>query len=116
MNPEQIIATMNKHNIAVRRIPDAVYGVYEFRHFREGDEVIQRPVQRKIDGVWQKVMIDYARRTTIPEKAGWWMAQQTHDTRSKTAWSYKHDNLSPTLGEAVEKCVNKLETPCSLST
>lgn len=79
------------HGLSIRQIPLQVVSVYDFRHFKDGDEVLDLP-----NGVKR------VRRVKVPDHAGWWMVQKVGHTSSQVHWSYKQHPPAPTLDDAVK--------------
>lgn len=93
-NLSQII---EEHNLSIRRLPDKVISRYDIRHFKEGDEVVE------INGR------KFAKRTTIPEHAGWYLVKQINNTMTTVHWSFKTDFLAKTLEESIELFLESLK-------
>lgn len=113
-----ILATIEKYGLSVRQIPNKLTGLYEARHYEEGDELIWLHITPpgdynvikeklgsnptyKFDDSDNTIMKQYTRRIEIPENAGYWMCQQFNSTSSMIQWSKKTDNLAATLPESV---------------
>lgn len=84
-----IIETIEKYNLSIRRIPDKVVSVYEISHILPGDEIIGHNGRQ------------FARRTKIPKNAGKYMCQSVKNTSSMVQWNTKTDNLAPSLEESI---------------
>ena len=90
MTPEQILEAIEKHNLSVRRVPNAVYGTYEMRHHKEGNEIIEIKGRQ------------FTKETTIPKHAGWYMVQPIKNIWSTVHWSFKTCFPAPTLAGSIE--------------
>jgi hypothetical protein len=91
-----VIEIIDKFNLSIRRLPDKVINCYDMRHHKEGNKIITANNGRQ-----------FSQKTTIPEHHGWYMCKQINNTMSMVRWSYKEDNLSPTLEGSVEMFLTK---------
>lgn len=120
---------IKQHGLSVRQIPLQVVHLYSMRHHKPGNEIVRVKLKNKeeggfafsfhvkrhsaspdfeLDHVTQTVTRLYTREITVPQNAGFWMAQKTSGTSSQVVWSTKRDNLAPTLEESVALCVQNL--------
>lgn len=105
MNDTDILKAIDKYNLSVRRIPDAVYRKMDFRYYEEGDDTELLTV----DQVTYKE--SFARnypngrrfciKKNIPDNAGKYMCKPVGNTDSRVKWNLKTDNLADTLAESV---------------
>lgn len=91
-----IQALIEKHNLSIRRIPMEVQSLWSAHNVKEGDEIVE------VNGR------QFVRTVKIPDHAGWYMVKQVNNTDSMVRWSYKTDNLAPTLQESIELFLSKL--------
>lgn len=107
MTAEEILKTIHDHCLSVRRIVTEDWGMYEMRHYREGDEI----VIRTIDQVHPDFKRSFAkqfpngrqfcRRRTIHDTDGHYMVQKMSDRGSIQRWDYKRDFGAPTLEASI---------------
>lgn len=56
-----------------------------------------------------KVYRKFTTLTYVPKHAGMWMSKPCRNTNSTVQWDIKHDNVFPTLEEAVDHAVEVLK-------
>ena len=132
-NEHKMVDLIIKYRLSIRQIPEQITHVWTYRkgdEKKEGAEVIERVVKEgmslekfeegKIKLHWNesngfrwedgRVYRKSTKEVTIPKHAGWWMCKVSpNNTDSMDRWSYKTDNLSPTLKESIELCVSKID-------
>lgn len=85
-----------KYGISIRQIPEKVFEIYDIRHLKEGDEIVEQYGR------------NFCKRTIIPKHAGYWMSQICRHTSSTICWRSVEHNLAATLEESVTLCVAKI--------
>jgi hypothetical protein len=94
MNLQDLESIMEKYSIAIRRIPNFSVGVYEMRHYQDGDEIIKRNGK------------DYVRRTTVNKTGGDYLVVPMNTTSISPSWANSFRGKS--IEEAVRKFLNSL--------
>jgi hypothetical protein len=80
---------MERYSIAIRRIPNVNIGVYEMRHYKDGDEIVIRNGK------------EYAKRTVINKTGGDYLVVPMNTTNSSPSWANSF------RGKSIEEAVNK---------
>ena len=92
-----IIKMIEKYNLSIRRIPDEIVEVNEFRHYKPGDEVFEQYGRK------------FVRRSYKPKNAGYYMCKSVNNNMSTIQWNSNKDNLSDTLEGSIQKFLNSLK-------
>ena len=99
MNEIEIVETIEKYNLATRRIPDKIISCYEIQHVQPCDEIIMHGGRQ------------FARRTKIPKHAGMYMCKSVNSTCSTVSWDIRFDNLAPSLEESLTLFLQNIKEP-----
>lgn len=94
-----ILATIIKHNLSVRRIPDKIRETFDIAYFKEGDEITHYKGRK------------FCSRYKIPTHAGWFLCKPVNNTYSGVDWSFKKDNLAPSLEESIQLFLDSNNAP-----
>lgn len=134
MKAEELLLAIKVYGLSIRQVPHVVINRYTSSGpLPKGDQLVRvrwapgedydrlkrlldKPPNRadnaftfEFDDDKRTVHRYMGMHTKVPEYAGWWMCQQVSNTDTRTQWSYKHDNLAPTLEESVRLFLSKLK-------
>jgi hypothetical protein len=110
-----VLKIIDDNNLSIRKIPNFTVNMwshYKDKPIKEGRELISKNIDfsnmnskqiERLKEIFPDSKRYYEKEIIYPKHGGFYMCQVVDNTSSVVRWSFKSDNLAPTLKESIQK-------------